>query len=124
MTHVVGSKNVYCATKPLYDNFYFPKNLGRLWLAYTDLQGDFYMLQLIPVDTRYFTHKELHRHFKRSRKSEICHHVSLVIGKDHKQMLIESAQHSFKTNCLVIKALCFFIFLYFIAYINQIFSNV
>ena len=23
------------------------KNLGRLWLAYTELQGDFYMLQLM-----------------------------------------------------------------------------
>ncbi len=27
------------------------KNLGRLWLAYTELQGDFYMLQLMTDDT-------------------------------------------------------------------------
>ncbi len=26
------------------------KNLGRLWLGYTELQGDFYMLQLMPKD--------------------------------------------------------------------------
>ncbi len=32
----------------------FPKNLGRLWLAYTELQGDFYMLQFISVDSRHF----------------------------------------------------------------------
>ncbi len=31
------------------------KNLGRLWLAYTELQGGFYMLQLISVDSRHFT---------------------------------------------------------------------
>ncbi len=31
------------------------KNLGRLWLAYTELQGELYMLQLIYVDSRYFT---------------------------------------------------------------------
>ncbi len=31
------------------------KNLGRLWLAYTELQGDVYMLQLIYVDSRHFT---------------------------------------------------------------------
>ncbi len=31
------------------------KNLGRLWLAYTELQGEFYMLQLIYVDSRHFT---------------------------------------------------------------------
>ena len=31
------------------------KNLGRLWLAYTELQGEFYMLQLISVDSRHFT---------------------------------------------------------------------
>ncbi len=30
------------------------KNLGRLWLAYTELQGEFYMLQLISVDSRHF----------------------------------------------------------------------
>ncbi len=30
-------------------------NLGRLWLAYTELQGDFYMLQFISVDSRHFT---------------------------------------------------------------------
>ena len=35
--------------------FTFDKNLGRLWLAYTELQGDFYMLQLIYVDSRHFT---------------------------------------------------------------------
>ncbi len=31
------------------------KNLGRLWLAYTELQGDFYMLQFISVDSRHLT---------------------------------------------------------------------
>ncbi len=35
------------------------KNLGRLWLAYTELQGDFYLLQLISVDSRHFTQPEL-----------------------------------------------------------------
>ncbi len=27
------------------------KNLGRLWLAFTELQGEFYMLQLISIDS-------------------------------------------------------------------------
>ncbi len=31
------------------------KNLGRLWLAYTELQGEFYMVQLISSDSRHFT---------------------------------------------------------------------
>ncbi len=31
------------------------KNLGRLWLAYTELQGDFCMLQVISVDSRHLT---------------------------------------------------------------------
>ncbi len=35
------------------------KNLGRLWLAYTEPQGDFYMLQLIHVDSRHFTQSYL-----------------------------------------------------------------
>ncbi len=35
------------------------KNLGQLWLAYTELQGDFSMLQLISVDSRHFTQSEL-----------------------------------------------------------------
>ncbi len=35
------------------------KNLGRLWLAYTELQGDFYMLQLISVDSRHFTQSQI-----------------------------------------------------------------
>ena len=35
------------------------KNLGRLWLAYTGLQGDFYMLQLMSVESRHFTRPEL-----------------------------------------------------------------
>ncbi len=30
-------------------------NLGRLWLAYTELQGNFYMLQPISVDSMHFT---------------------------------------------------------------------
>ena len=38
------------------------KNLGRLWLAYTELQGDFYMLQLISVDSWHFTHTMGHYH--------------------------------------------------------------
>ncbi len=33
------------------------KNLGRLWLAYTELKGDFYMLQLISIEpTKYKYH--------------------------------------------------------------------
>ncbi len=35
------------------------KNLGWLWLAYTELQSDFYMLQLIYVDSRHFTQSYL-----------------------------------------------------------------
>ena len=35
------------------------KNLGQLWLAYTELQGVFYMLQLIYVDSRQFTQSYL-----------------------------------------------------------------
>ena len=35
------------------------KNLGRLWLAYTELQSDFCMLQFISVDSRQFTQSEL-----------------------------------------------------------------
>ena len=35
------------------------KNPGRLWLAYTELQGDFYMLQLIYVDSWHFTQSYL-----------------------------------------------------------------
>ncbi len=35
------------------------KNLGRLWLAYTELQGEFYMLQLISSDSRHFGQPEL-----------------------------------------------------------------
>ncbi len=35
------------------------KNLGRLRLAYTELQGGFYMLQLISSDSRHFTQPEL-----------------------------------------------------------------
>ncbi len=35
-----------------------PKNLGRLWLAYTELQGDFCMLQFIFGDSRHFTQSE------------------------------------------------------------------
>ncbi len=31
------------------------KNLGQLWLAYTELQGDFCMVQFISVDSRHFT---------------------------------------------------------------------
>ncbi len=37
----------------------FRKNLGRLWLAYTELQGDFYMLQLMNDDSAHFTLPEL-----------------------------------------------------------------
>ncbi len=37
----------------------YRKNLGRLWLAYTELQGGFYMLQLISIDSRHFTQPEL-----------------------------------------------------------------
>ena len=39
-------------------DFHLPqsqKNLGRLWLAYTELQGDFYMLQLMTDDSGHFT---------------------------------------------------------------------
>ncbi len=34
------------------------KNLGRPWLAYTELQGDFCMLRFISVDSRHFTQSE------------------------------------------------------------------
>ena len=35
------------------------KNLRRLWLAYIELQGEFYMLELISSDSRHFTQPEL-----------------------------------------------------------------
>ncbi len=35
-----------------WESFKVSKNLGRLWLAYTELQGEFYMLQLISSDSR------------------------------------------------------------------------
>ncbi len=35
------------------------KNLGHLWLAYTELQVGFHMLQLISVDSGHFTQQEL-----------------------------------------------------------------
>ncbi len=35
------------------------KNLGQLWLAYTALQGDFNMLQLMTDDSGHFTQPEL-----------------------------------------------------------------
>ena len=38
---------------------YVLKNLGRLWLAYTEFQGDFYMLQLMTDDSGHFTQPEL-----------------------------------------------------------------
>ncbi len=34
------------------------KILGRLWLAYTELQGGFYMFELISVDSRHFTPRQ------------------------------------------------------------------
>ena len=34
-------------------------SLGRLWLAYTELQGGFYMLQLTTDDSAHFTQPEL-----------------------------------------------------------------
>ncbi len=40
---------------PLLGSF---KNLGRLWLAYTELQGDFDMLQLMIDDSGHFTQPE------------------------------------------------------------------
>ena len=67
------------------------KNLGRLWLAYTELQNDFYMLQLMFVDFGHFTQPELSL-----RWSDLCglSLMPVVIRKDHRQMLIESALHS------------------------------
>ena len=41
------------------ESVYISKNLGRLWLAYTELQGDFCMLQFISVGSRHFTQSEL-----------------------------------------------------------------
>ena len=38
-----------------FGNQVLTKNLGRLWLAYTELQDDFYVLQFISVDSRHFT---------------------------------------------------------------------
>ncbi len=37
--------------KTLSCNHMCPKNSGHLWLAYTELQGGFNMLQLISVDS-------------------------------------------------------------------------
>ncbi len=39
--------------------YMYIKNLGRLWLAYTELQGEFYMLQLMTDDSDHFTRPEL-----------------------------------------------------------------
>ena len=39
------------------ENDFLLNNLGRLWIAYTELQGEFYMLQAISVDSRHFTEK-------------------------------------------------------------------
>ena len=44
-------------TQPIINDYkmVWTKILGRRCLAYTELQVDFYMLQLISVDSRYFT---------------------------------------------------------------------
>ena len=42
------------------------KNLGRLWLAYTELQGNFYMLQLKFVDCMHFTQPKSRNQPRRS----------------------------------------------------------
>ncbi len=49
------------------------KNLGRLWLAYTELQGDFTCCHLHPL-------------------------TIVLSKKNHGQMLIKSAQHSLATG--------------------------
>ncbi len=56
----------------------YVKNLGRLWLAYTELQGDFtcYKSYLLTPGCGLAL-------------------TPVIIRKDHGQMLIESAQHSF-----------------------------
>ena len=57
------------------------KNLGRLWLAYTEPQGEFFMLQLISVDSRHFTPCGLAL-------------VPSDVGKNHGQLTIKTALHS------------------------------
>ncbi len=37
---------------------HYSKNLGQLWLAYTELQVDHYMLQLNSVESGHFTQLE------------------------------------------------------------------
>ncbi len=49
----VHSKKLKFFTK--WDMYILFKNLGRLWLANTELQGGFYMLQVISVDSSHFT---------------------------------------------------------------------
>ena len=56
------------------------KNLGQLWLAYAELQGDFpcYNSHMLTLGT-----------------------LPLVIGKDHGHLLIKSAQHSYASHQLL-----------------------
>ena len=63
------------------------KNLGRLWLAYTELQGDFtcYNSCLLTLGT--FIHPVM---------MWACSNASIYLRKDHGQMLIESAQYSLR----------------------------
>ena len=64
------------------------KNLGRLWLAYTELQGDFYMLQSISVDSRHFTHTSI--------KYGCGHSLTPSVNeKDLGHLWIECALHSY-----------------------------
>ncbi len=70
------------------------KNLGRLWLAYTELQGDFYMLQFISVDSRHFTQTYLSLGW--SDLHEIKSVITpLIHGKNHGHLWVEYDLHSF-----------------------------
>ena len=55
--------DLMCAEHPRLHRFnssrFSPKNLGRLWIAYTGLQDDFYMLQLMNDDSGHFTQPEI-----------------------------------------------------------------
>ncbi len=49
--------DMYKRLSNINQKFFYPntKNSGHLWLAYTELQGGFDMLQLISVDSCHFT---------------------------------------------------------------------
>ena len=68
------------------------KNSGHLWLAYTELQGAFNMLQLISVDSGHFTQPELWQY---QVKIWACSGTTSYIQMNHRQLLIKSTLHSY-----------------------------